>query len=70
MTKKSLKLGKCMTDQLANTSGHVRWPSVSSTIVLSLYVLINSLFEEKKLPAVTKSNAFHGAMIYNFFFPP
>ena len=69
MIEQSLKLGKCMTDQVANTSGHVRWLSVSSTIVLCLYFLISSLFKEEKVPTVTTSNALHGVMIYNFFFP-
>ena len=30
-TGQSLKLGKIMTDRVANTFGHVRWPSVIST---------------------------------------
>ena len=33
MTGQSLKLGKFMTDQVANTFGHVRWPGVISTPV-------------------------------------
>ena len=31
MTGQSLKLGKFMTDQVANMFGRVRWPSVIST---------------------------------------
>ena len=31
MTGQSLKLEKCMTDQVVNMPGHVRWPSVIST---------------------------------------
>ena len=37
MTGQRLKLGKFMTDQVANTFGHVWWPSVISTPVLNLY---------------------------------
>ena len=33
MTGQSLKLGKFMTDQVANMFGHVRWPNAISTSV-------------------------------------
>ena len=44
MTRASLKLGKFMTDQVANAFGHVRWLSVTSTLDFEA-ILMGNIFK-------------------------
>ena len=74
MIEHNLKLGKFMTNQVANTFGHVRWPSVISTPdvsevqALSIFVALQKLWKmvfisSKKLPLSSRYS------IFSNFFP-